>query len=170
MSLVLGVDPGIRNSGYCLLSGSAAECQVITSGVITTDSDMKLAIRILSLRDGLKTICSKYKPEIVILEDVFSLASNVTAAIKLGQASGALIVAAAECGAKIELFGATTVKKVLTGYGRADKMAIKRALEGRNITGTLPKNSHSRDAAALAFTYLQLDNSQMIRYLDSSSS
>lgn len=136
-NLILGVDPGLRHTGWGIISYKGSSIKLVASGVINTDSAAKLCQRLLFLSDELKKILLTYNPSYCAMEEIF-LNKNPATTIKLSHARGAIMASIASSGIEVEEYPAKTVKKALVGVGNADKeqilFMIKRMLPAKEIT------------------------------------
>lgn len=135
--LILGIDPGLRHTGWGVVSYSGSLLKLIDSGVINTKSTEKLCQRLCFLSNELKDILLKYNLAQCAMEEIF-LNKNPATTIKLSHARGAVMASIASFGIKIEEYSAKTVKKTLVGVGNADKeqvlFMIKKMLPTKKIT------------------------------------
>ncbi|AJE20766.1 crossover junction endodeoxyribonuclease RuvC [Azotobacter chroococcum] len=123
MTLILGIDPGSRITGFGVVRDSGRGCEYIASGCIRTGSG-PLPERLQAVYRGVTEIIRSHGPVTMGIEQVF-MARNADSALKLGQARGAAIVAAAEAGLEIAEYTATQVKQAIVGSGRADKQQVQ---------------------------------------------
>lgn len=123
MTLILGIDPGSRITGFGVIRDTGRGCEYVASGCIRTGSG-SLADRLLAVHKGVSQVIAQYQPVTMGIEQVF-MARNADSALKLGQARGAAIVAAAACELEIAEYTATQVKQAVVGTGRADKEQVQ---------------------------------------------
>lgn len=123
MTLILGIDPGSRVTGYGVVRDTGRGCEYVASGCIRTGSG-ELHTRLQAVFRGVREIITTYGPVTMGIERVF-MARNPDSALKLGQARGAAIVAAAEQGLEIAEYTATQVKQAIAGSGGADKHQVQ---------------------------------------------
>lgn len=122
MTLILGIDPGSRITGYGVIRDTGKTCEYIASGCIRTGSG-ELSERLKAVYLGISQVIELYQPELVGIEQVF-MAKNPDSALKLGQARGVAIVAAAQSGLPVSEYSATQVKSAVAGSGRAAKEQV----------------------------------------------
>lgn len=122
MTIILGIDPGSRITGFGVIRELGQKCEYIASGCIRTP-DGSLAERLQSVFRGVREVIQTYHPETMGIEQVF-MAKSADSALKLGQARGSAIVAGAEEGLDIAEYSARQVKKTVTGSGAADKEQV----------------------------------------------
>ena len=123
MTLILGIDPGSRITGYGVVRDTGRGCEYVASGCIRTGSG-ELSERLHAVVSGVSEVIRTYGPVTMGIEQVF-MARNADSALKLGQARGAAIVAGAEAGLQIAEYTATQVKQAIAGTGGADKQQVQ---------------------------------------------
>ncbi len=123
MTLILGIDPGSRITGYGVVRDTGRSCEYVASGCIRTGSG-SLPERLQAVYRGVAEVIRSHEPITMGIEQVF-MARNADSALKLGQARGAAIVAGAEAGLEIAEYTATQVKQAIAGTGRADKEQVQ---------------------------------------------
>jgi crossover junction endodeoxyribonuclease RuvC len=147
------VDPGLTRCGIGVVeSNGHKSLKMVDCGVIRTGTDMALELRLLELSDELEKWITKYKPDVIAIERVFSQL-NVRTAMATGQAAGVALVLAAKSGLPIALHTPSEVKAAVSGSGRADKKQV--ALMVTKILGLseAPKPVDTTDALALAICH-----------------
>lgn len=126
--LILGIDPGTATTGWGVLKVEGANGKtkfvVRNYGCILTDKEREMQYRLLSLKEGISKIIVDYKPDVMSVEQIF-FGVNSRTAISVGQAIGAIYLAAAE--KHLPIFGYTglTMKLMVGGHGRADKQQVQ---------------------------------------------
>lgn len=149
---VLGVDPGSRVTGWGLLGGSAAQARLIEAGVLrlgARDFPGRLAL----LQDRLSELVSRLRPTVAAVEAPFHGAS-ARSALQLAHARGVVLAVLAASGVEVVEYTPATVKKAVTGSGRADKRQVA-SMVGRLLGEPPPQGSHDlSDALALAICHL----------------
>ena len=123
MTLILGIDPGSRITGYGVVRDTGRGCEYVASGCIRTGAG-DLPERLQIVFRGVSEVIRSYRPVTMGIEQVF-MARNASSALKLGQARGAAIVAAMEAGLEISEYTATQVKQAVVGSGAADKQQVQ---------------------------------------------
>ena len=123
MTLILGIDPGSRITGFGVVRDTGRGCEYVASGCIRTGSGA-LAERLQTVYRGVTEVIRQHGPVTMGIEQVF-MARNADSALKLGQARGAAIVAGAESGLDIAEYTATQVKQAIAGTGGADKQQVQ---------------------------------------------
>lgn len=121
--LILGIDPGSRITGFGVISALGNKAEYVASGAIRI-AEGGLPQRLRQVYEGVAQILDTYQPEEVAIEQVF-LSKNADSALKLGQARGVAIVAAANSGLEVHEYAARLVKQAVCGSGAADKTQIQ---------------------------------------------
>ena len=123
MTLILGIDPGSRITGYGVVRDTGRGCEYVASGCIRTGNG-SLAERLQIVFRGVSEVIRTHGPVAMGIEQVF-MARNADSALKPGQARGAAIVAAIEAGLEVSEYTATQVKQAVVGTGAADKQQVQ---------------------------------------------
>ena len=123
MSIILGIDPGSRITGYGVIRQKGSKCTYIASGCIRTKGDV-LAPKLDMIFNGISEIIQQYQPSEFAIEQVF-MAKNPDSALKLGQARGAAIVAATQADLYICEYSARQIKQAVSGTGGASKDQVQ---------------------------------------------
>ncbi len=152
MLIALGVDPGLRATGYCILQGDHLGCGVRALGVLqTAPGDLSSALA--EIYREITDLLEQIRPQVVVLEDLFAHQRFPRTALTLAHVRGAIALAVANAGVAVETLAPAAVKRALTGNGRASKAQVQ-AMVARILGLTGRPGSHSADAAALALTAL----------------
>ena len=146
MSLILGIDPGSRVTGYGIISVRGNRNEYVTSGCIRTRRGASLADRILEIGDGLAEIIRSYQPDEAAVERVF-MSRNAESALKLGQARGAAILVVRQHTLDVAEYEARKVKQAVVGTGGADKSQVQHMIR---LLLELPATPQEAAADALA--------------------
>ncbi len=123
MTLILGIDPGSRITGYGVVRDTGRSCEYVASGCIRTGSG-SMAERLQIVFRGVREVIETYGPVTMGIEQVF-MARNPDSALKLGQARGVVIVAGIEAGLDVAEYTATQVKQAISGSGGANKEQVQ---------------------------------------------
>ena len=155
---VLGVDPGSRVCGYGVLESRNGELIHIESGCIVPSSTFLFPQRLKAIYEGLREVIIRSAPDAMSIEQVF-FAKNAKSALKLGEARGVALLAAAVSGIPVNEYAPTKVKLALTGQGRASKLEVKEIIS--RILG-IPewKRSDVTDAVAIALCHINLSETK----------
>lgn len=151
MTIILGIDPGSRSTGYGVIAADGKSTTYLASGCIRSVSP-QLSERLQHIFLGMQQIIDTYKPEEIAIEQVF-VHRNVNSALQLGQARGAAIVAAAQMQLPVSEYSARQIKQSVVGYGAAKKEQVQHMVRFLlKLTG-IPKKDAS-DALAIALCHV----------------
>jgi crossover junction endodeoxyribonuclease RuvC len=155
---ILGVDPGLKCTGYAVLSEGVgdAEARLIEAGAIKLDAKRSLAQRLLELQDCVDKLLRAHEPATLACEQLYSHYKHPRTAILMAHARGIVLAQAARWGLQIVPVSATRAKKLLTGSGRAGKAQMQRAVARTLGLPTLPEPHDVADALAIALCGLRL--------------
>lgn len=147
--IVLGIDPGIADTGYGFVKvdGSCLEC--LAYGSIKTSSKESLELRLLKLYQELSALIVKYKPDEAAVEQLF-FNKNVRTALIVGQARGVALLALSKAGLKIRDYTPAQVKQAVSAYGQAYKKQIQKMVKLILALKELPQPDDAADALAVA--------------------
>ena len=160
--IIIGIDPGIRNTGWGIIRHFQNKIEHIEHGVIVPEPNENDAIRLHFISINLEKIINKYNPTIAVIEKIFVSASGESA-LKLGMARGvALNILASKKTIFIKELAARNVKKSLTGTGSADKKQIKFMVE--KLLGQSVKKLDASDALAIAIAGFNSLNEKLDPY------
>ncbi|MDN3682390.1 crossover junction endodeoxyribonuclease RuvC [Vibrio tapetis subsp. quintayensis] len=123
MSIILGIDPGSRITGYGVIRQQGRHLHYLGSGCIRTSHD-DLPSRLKQIFAGVSEIITQFQPDVFAIEQVF-MSKNADSALKLGQARGAAIVAAVNADLPVHEYAARLIKQAVTGTGGADKSQVQ---------------------------------------------
>jgi crossover junction endodeoxyribonuclease RuvC len=151
---VLGVDPGLTRTGWALLAPAGPRYHLLGAGVLTPRPDGDLAGRLADAYRGFLSLLAEARPDIFVIEDVFSTPRYPKPALKLAHLRGVLCLAAALSELEVITLTATTVKQRLTGSGHASKEQVQRMVFGLCDVGAVKTSSDLSDAIALAIAGL----------------
>ncbi len=148
--IILGVDPGLQVCGYAVVEAEGQVQKLLEAGVFRTDGDADLDVRLNQIAQDTGVLLSKYGPDVVAVEDLYSHYKHPKTAILMGHARGVILQRSAESEAKVMSFAATRIKKSLTGNGRASKGQMQRAIQSTLGLAQIPEPPDVADAIAVA--------------------
>jgi crossover junction endodeoxyribonuclease RuvC len=122
--IILGIDPGSRATGYGIVSWEDNRLHFVNAGIIRPYTDLTFAERLERLYSGLKEVIDRHNPTVSAVEGVFQ-SVNARAALLLGHARGAVILAAVHGRLPVFEYSPMTVKQAVVGYGRAEKTQVQ---------------------------------------------
>ena len=153
MIRILGIDPGLRNTGWGIIEVEGTRLSFVACGTIKPDDKAELAERLKAIYLGLGKVLESFKPDEAAVEETF-VNKDARATLKLGQARGVAMLAPANAGLSVAEYAPNLVKKTIVGSGHADKDQIHMM-----IKVLLPKSDaktpDAADALAIAVTHAQ---------------
>jgi crossover junction endodeoxyribonuclease RuvC len=155
MTLILGIDPGSRKTGFGIINAkgsNGSKAEYVTSGIIRLPTG-ELPERLKIIFDSLSEIIQQHNPDEMAIEDVF-FARDPRAALKLGQARGAAIVAGVTAGLPVAEYAARSVKQSVVGTGGADKVQVQHMVKHLLKLPSAPAED-AADALAVALCHAQ---------------
>jgi crossover junction endodeoxyribonuclease RuvC len=151
---VLGVDPGLTRCGVGVVDGAPGRAlHLIAVDVIRTPPDAEIGQRLLTIADAFELAITRYRPDVVAVERVFSQ-QNVRTVMGTAQVAGLAILAAARAGTPVAMHTPSEVKAAITGSGRADKAQIGVMVTRLLKLADTPRPADAADALALAICQL----------------
>src|SRR5262250_3555435 len=120
---IIGIDPGLRRTGWGVVESDGVRLSYVASGLITSAADHDLAYRLRELFEGIASVIASYKPQEAAVEETF-VNDNARATLKLGQARGMALLAPAQRGLRVAEYPPNVVKKTITGTGHGEKQQI----------------------------------------------
>ena len=150
---ILGIDPGLRTTGFGVLDAEGAQLRYVASGVIQTTaaSQGDLPARLKLLFDGIHEVHARYQPQAAVVEIVF-VNVNPQATLLLGQARGACVTALVSCGLPVAEYTALQMKQAVAGHGKAAKAQVQ-AMVQRLLQLPAAPRPDAADALGLAITH-----------------
>jgi crossover junction endodeoxyribonuclease RuvC len=147
--IVLGIDPGTAATGYGLVERTGSRLRAIDYGCVETRPEHELPQRLLQIHRAVSELIELHRPALLGVERLF-FNRNVQTAFAVGQARGAVLLAAAEHGLPVFEYGPHEVKMAVTGYGRAGKEQVQRMVQVVLGMPSLPRPDDAADALAVA--------------------
>tara|TARA_R110000787_G_scaffold137458_14_gene250566 strand:- start:281 stop:787 length:507 start_codon:yes stop_codon:yes gene_type:complete len=148
---LLGLDPGLQNTGWGVIDVTGNRLTHIANGVIRTNGKFAMADRLRQLHEGLQDVLNLYQPDEAAVEETF-VNKNPSSTLKLGQARGVVLLAPALAGLPIAEYAANLVKKSVVGVGHADKTQIQ-MMVSTLLPGVSFENADAADALAVAICH-----------------
>jgi crossover junction endodeoxyribonuclease RuvC len=149
--IVLGLDPGLACTGWGVIAAEGNRLRHVANGHVRTDARTDLAARLCILHAALAALVAEHRPQAAAVEEVF-VNDNPRSTLKLGQARGVVLLAAAQGGLKVGEYAPSLVKKAVVGTGGADKVQIH-AMVQRLLPGVKIAGADAADALAVAITH-----------------
>lgn len=150
---VLGIDPGLSQTGWGIVDASGTRITHIAHGTIRTTPDTKPELRLLILHRELEKLITEYGPRTMGIETLF-FTKNISSAIPVAQARGVTMLAAAEASIEVGEYSPLNIKQSVTGEGGAEKSQVQEMI--RLILGLseIPRPDHAADALAAAVCHV----------------
>ncbi|MEE8532120.1 MAG: crossover junction endodeoxyribonuclease RuvC [Alphaproteobacteria bacterium] len=148
---LLGLDPGLRKTGWGVIDVAGNRLRHVAHGTVTTDNGKPLSLRLVQLHEGLRDIIARYRPDAAAVEETF-VNRNAVSTLKLGQARGVVLLAPALAGVPASEYATNLVKKSIVGSGHAGKEQVAEMVR-RLLPGCLPEGSDAADALAVAICH-----------------
>ena len=149
--ILIGLDPGLGTTGWGVIAAEGNRLSHIANGQLRTDAKAELAQRLLDLSEKLGAVLVEHDPAAAAVEEVF-VNENPQSTLKLGQARGVVLLAAAARGIAVGEYAARLVKKAVVGTGGADKSQVH-AMVQRLLPGARIAGADAADALAVAITH-----------------
>jgi len=151
MATLLGIDPGLRFTGWGVIAVDGSRLRHVADGVIATDGAAPVPERLKALHDALTMLLAEWRPDEAAVEETY-VNRNGTATLKLGYARGVALLAPALAGIPVAEYGAKAVKRAVVGTGGAEKdqvaMMVRRLLPGATL-----RRADAADALAVAICH-----------------
>jgi crossover junction endodeoxyribonuclease RuvC len=162
---VLGVDPGLHETGWAVLDGAPASPRLVASGVIRTLPGTMLPLRLKAIHAELEAVLAEHAPDACAMEEMFFTTIAVTVRATL-QARGVALLALAQAGRPVHEYNPKTVKLALTGSGRAEKAQMQTVvMKALGLAERLRPNDVA-DAAAIALCHMRTGRMKGLKVLD----
>ncbi len=150
---ILGIDPGLRKTGWGVILSEGTKLSFIACGVVESEQKVTLAERLRQLHDGIGAVIAAHAPGEVAVEETF-VNRDPQSALKLGQARGVALVVPALAGLEVAEYAANLVKKTVVGVGHADKKQVQ-AMIRVLLPKAETKSADAADALAVAICHAQ---------------
>jgi crossover junction endodeoxyribonuclease RuvC len=149
---VVGIDPGTAACGYGIVHESGGRLRAVAHGCWSTPAGQAQELRLKTIYDGVAALVAEHAPDAVALEESF-VGADARIALYVGQARGAVLVAAANAGVACAEYSPAAVKQSVCGYGRAEKSQVQRMVKTILALPELPRPNHASDALAVAICH-----------------
>ena len=149
---VIGIDPGTAACGYGIVHERDGRLRAVDHGWWQTPAGQRPEQRLKTIFDAVEALVSEHTPDAVVLEESF-VGVDARTALSVGQARGAVLVAAARAGVACAEYPPAVVKQAVCGYGRADKQQVQKMVKAILGLQAEPTPSHASDALAVAICH-----------------
>jgi crossover junction endodeoxyribonuclease RuvC len=150
MEKIIGIDPGLATTGIGIVTGSSLKVIGYAYGSIRTSKKMLLPFRLDRIFSEVLSVLQFEKPDLIVLEDIFSLKEYPQSGITLGKVAGVILLAGCRAQVPVAEISVREAKQVLTGNGKADKAHLERAVRNQLGAAVPIRPDHASDALALA--------------------
>jgi len=157
---VLGIDPGLRVTGYGAIEFGSHGARLIEAGILTPDVRAPLERRLGELHAEMCAVLASTRPDVVVVEELWTAYKNPATAVLMGHARGVLYLAAHSSGVRVRGLAHSLVKRALTGSGAARKEQVKRIVMLQLDLVTTPEPDDVSDALALALALANIERSE----------
>jgi crossover junction endodeoxyribonuclease RuvC len=158
---ILGIDPGLRRTGWGMIAIEGNRLMFLACGSVPTQDDAALALRLLAIHDGLRLVVETHVPDEAAVEATF-VNKDAAATLKLGQARGIAMLVPAIAGLPVSEYAPNLVKKTIIGVGHGEKAQI-RMMIGVLLPKADPRTHDAADALAIAVTHAHHRQSVLLR-------
>ena len=150
--VVLGIDPGTAHTGYGVVAHHQGRLVALDGGVIDTAAGVELPRRLVEIHARVAALLDEYRPDAVAVEELY-FGANAHSALAVGQARGAVLLAAGQRGVPVASYTPQQIKGAVCGSGRAAKDQVQRMVQALLSLAALPKPDHAADALAVAICH-----------------
>ena len=151
---ILGIDPGLLRTGYGLIESDENNAlSLVEGGILRAKTTDPFPKRLQDLHDGLCEVIADHKPDLVVIEDLFSTYAHPRSALLMAHARGVLMLAAQEAGLPVHSFTPNEIKQVVTGNGHASKANVQAAVKARLRLAAQLHPPDLADALAIALCF-----------------
>lgn len=150
---VLGIDPGLANTGFGVIDCCCGKFRLVSYGVIETEAGVDLGERLLVIFSRIQAVIDEFRPDEACMEELF-FARNVTSAISVAEAKGVATLCLAQNVIPLKEYKPNQIKKAVTGTASADKELVEKYVKILLNLEVQPKPDHAADALACAICHL----------------
>jgi crossover junction endodeoxyribonuclease RuvC len=158
---ILGIDPGLRRTGWGVVEADGNRLMFVACGSVHTQDGASVATRLVTIHDGLVRVVEQFRPEEAAVEATF-VNKDAGATLKLGQARGVALLVPARAGVLVAEYAPNVVKKSIVGAGHGDKTQV-RMMIGVLLPKADPQTHDAADALAIAVTHAHHRQSLLLR-------
>ena len=151
--IVLGIDPGVANTGYGVVAHHRGRLVALDGGCVETPAGLPLERRLATIFARISEVLDEHAPEAMALEELY-FGANTNSAFAVGQARGVVMLAAGQRGIPCSGYTPQQVKGAVCGTGRADKAQVQRMVQALLTLPEPPRPDHAADALAVAICHV----------------
>jgi crossover junction endodeoxyribonuclease RuvC len=149
---ILGIDPGLANTGWGVIDSKQHKSRPVSFGVIKTNKDVDQSLRIYSIAEQIAKISKQYEIEYCSMEDIY-FTKNISSAISVAKVIGSIIHSLGEKNIPVIMYSPLQIKSTITGYGKADKKQVQDMIKFHLGLAEIPRPDHAADALAAAVCF-----------------
>ena len=153
---ILGIDPGLRTTGYGVIEFALDRTRLIEAGVVQPKASGSLEQRLRELHEGISAVVASTRPHAIVIEELYTTYKNPLTAIMMGHARGVLCLAGAQYGVQVHTLGHSLVKRALIGSGSARKDQVNQMVTQLLGLRRRPTPNDVSDALALALAFCNI--------------
>lgn len=157
---ILGIDPGLRVTGYGAIDCTGDDARLVEAGIIAPSVRAPLEARLAELHRALCGVLVATRPDVMVVEELWSGYKNPTTAVLMGHARGVICLAAHAHDVRVRHLVHSHVKRALTGSGAARKEQVKRVVMLHLALRTVPQPDDVSDALALALALANIERTE----------
>ena len=165
MLKIIGIDPGIASTGIGIVRGTGLSVEGYSFGTIKTPKNSPLPQRLNTIFTKLLPVLHDERPDLMVIEDIFSLGKYPKSGIQLGKACGVVLLAGHQANVPTVEIPVREAKQVLTGNGNAGKAQMEKTVRNILAAKTPIRPDHASDALAMALIGLYRNESYLNRVL-----
>lgn len=155
---ILGIDPGLANTGWGVIDTIQHKSRPVSFGVIKTNKEVDQSLRIYSIAEQIAKISKQYEIEYCSMEDIY-FTKNISSAISVAKVIGAITHSLGENNIPLTMYSPLQIKSTITGYGKADKKQVQDLIRFHLGLSEIPRPDHAADALAAAVCFATYHNS-----------
>ena len=152
--IVLGIDPGMAETGFGVVRSAGSRFQALSHGVISTPPGDPAEQRLAEIHREVTALLAAYEPDSLAIEDLY-VGRNPRTVLLVGQARGAVMAACGQAGVPVAAYAPAEIKTAVCGFGRAEKRQVAHMVSAILGLAEPPHTSHAADALAVAVCHSQ---------------
>ena len=161
MVRIIGLDPGLRNTGWGIIESEGTRLIYVADGAVHSDADASLAERLVQIHVQVMAVLREFTPDEAAIEETF-VNTDARATLKLGQARGVVMLAPASLKIPVAEYAPNQIKKSVVGAGHAEKQQVKHMVK-LLLPKAQMKTADSTDALAIAICHAHHRGSQRLK-------
>ncbi len=158
---ILGIDPGLGITGYGLIDINGDNFRLIEAGAIRSHQSESIDNRLSEIYQKLIRLIKETKPDVLVLEELYSHYKHPRTSILMGHARGVICLACSQCGIPLISYPSTRIKKSIVGRGHGSKEQIQRTVVSLLGLKRIPELLDVTDALALAMCHAYISKSNI---------